>query len=369
MDGFYLDNLILKLKKMDPVTVEVTGLGTYTIEPGLASAIGAFFITIALLRFFRAYLIKYIKKVTEKTKTDLDDLLLELLERVPWSFYILLSIFVGLKFVSVPQFLNDAFGYAVVLVAVYYAVHASHIIIDFFRDRIIDRRKKLDKSDDVSLVKLLADIVKHSMWLVGVLLILSNLGFDINALIAGMGIGGLAIALAAQNVLEDIFASFSIYFDKPYKIGDFIIIGDDLGVVQKIGIKTTRINTLRGEELVVSNRELTSTRIHNFGRMPHRRIDFSFGVLYQTTAEKMRKIPDMVKEIVETQELTRFDRAHFKSFGDSSLDFEVVYYLDSPDYLKYMDTQQAINLGIMEAFEKEGIDFAYPTRTIFIEKE
>jgi small-conductance mechanosensitive channel len=206
------------------------------------------------------------------------------------------------------------------------------------------------------------------LWVFAALLILSNLGYDITALMAGLGIGGIAIALALQNVLEDIFSSLSIYFDKPFVVGDFIILGDDLGEVQKIGIKTTRIKHLQGQELVVSNKELTSTRIHNYGKMKKRRVVFDFGVVYDTPVKKLKKIPDIIKNVVESAGPTTFDRAHFKKFWESSLNFEVVYYITGSDYNAYMDIQESINLAIMEEFESMGVEFAYPTQTVYLNK-
>lgn len=329
----------------------------------------AFFISYGIMLIFKSRLIAVIKSLSRKAKAEIGEVLLDLISQMPGTFYLLVSLFVGLQFSNVPEFFTNTLWYAILLVIVYYGIQASHILLDHFVKKLVKSRQKADKTEDVSFIWLLAKMVKYAMWLVGALVIVANMGVDITALIAGMGVGGLAIALAAQTVLGDIFASFSIYFDKPYKPGDFIIIGDDLGVVERIGIKTTRIKTLRGEELVISNKEMTNTRVHNFGRMPHRRIDFRFGVLYETPVEKVKKIPDIVKSIIESQDLVRFDRAHFQKFGDSSLDFEVVYYLDSADYNKYMDTQQAINIGLMEAFKAEGIGFAYPTRTLYIERE
>jgi small-conductance mechanosensitive channel len=343
-------------------------LGAYTIEQNVLTALAVFILSIAFLRFFRARVLAMLKKISQKTKTPLDEMLVDLAREIPWTLYVLASAYFGMQFLTVPRFLESVIAYAIIVVLVYYAIKAAYIIIDFFRDKIIRKRLETDPKDDTTVIMVLASLVKYSMWFVGALLILSNMDVDISALIAGMGVGGIAIALAAQRVLDDIFASFSIYFDKPYKVGDFLIIGDDLGVVKKIGIKSTRIDTLRGEELVISNREMTNIRVHNFGIMPHRRVVFNFGVVYQTPVEKVKKIAGIVREIVEAQELVRFDRAHFSKFGSSSLDFEGVYYLKTADFNKYMDTQQAINIAIMEAFEKEAIEFAYPTQTIYMGK-
>jgi len=206
------------------------------------------------------------------------------------------------------------------------------------------------------------------LWSVIVLMALENVGIDITALVAGLGVGGIAVALAVQNILGDLFASLSIVLDKPFVIGDFIIIGDYMGTVEHIGLKTTRIRSLSGEQLVFANNDLLQSRIRNFKRMYERRVVFNLGVVYQTPHEKLQKIPQIVREIIEQQHPVRFDRAHFKSFGDFSLNFEVVYWVQNPDYTVYMDIQQAINLEIYRRFAEEGIEFAYPTQSIFVEK-
>jgi small-conductance mechanosensitive channel len=200
-------------------------------------------------------------------------------------------------------------------------------------------------------------------------LVLDNLGFNITTLVAGLGIGGIAVALALQNILGDLFASLSIVLDKPFVIGDFIIIDNYLGTIEHIGLKTTRIRSLSGEQLVFSNTDLLQSRIRNFKRMFERRVVFSIGVTYQTSADKLAKIPKMIKDIVESKDPVRFDRSHFKDYGDFSLNFETVYWVKSPEYNVYMDIQQAINLELYSKFEAEGIEFAYPTQTLFVTKE
>jgi small-conductance mechanosensitive channel len=182
-------------------------------------------------------------------------------------------------------------------------------------------------------------------------------------------VGSIAVALAIQNILADLFASLSIALDQPFVIGDFIIVDDYLGTVENIGLKTTRVRSLSGEQLVFANNDLLNSRIRNYKRMGERRVLFTFGVIYQTPIEQLEQISAWVKEIIQTHEQARFDRAHFKSFGDSALVFEVVYYVQSPDYNLYMDIQQAINLALMKRFEKNGIEFAYPTQTLFIAKQ
>src|SRR5690606_319662 len=186
------------------------------------------------------------------------------------------------------------------------------------------------------------------------------------ALIASLGVGGIAVALAAQNILGDLFSSLSIMFDKPFVVGDFIIVGEELGTVEKIGLKTTRVRSLHGEQLIFSNTDLLNSRIRNFKRMYQRRIVFSIGITYEPPYEKLKEVASMLRAIVQAHDLVRFDRAHFKGFGDSSLDFEVVYWVLDSDFNKYMDIQQAINLEIFRRFEEQGIAFAYPVRTVHL---
>jgi small-conductance mechanosensitive channel len=215
------------------------------------------------------------------------------------------------------------------------------------------------------MVTLLARIL---LWGFGIIFILSNLGIEVTSLVAGLGIGGVAVAFALQGILSDLFSSFSLYFDKPFRIGDYIVIGEHSGTVEKIGIKTTRIRTLQGEELVVSNAELTSTRVQNFKRMQDRRISFNFGITYDTPKEKVEAVIDLAKEIFTPLTKARLDRVHFVKLGDSALIYDVVYYVESSDYTEYLDIQQVVNLGLMDVLAKEGIEFAYPTQTLFIKK-
>ena len=201
------------------------------------------------------------------------------------------------------------------------------------------------------------------------LLALDNMGVDISTLVTGLGVGGVAVALAVQNVLGDLFASLSIVLDKPFVIGDFLAVGDLVGNVEQIGLKTTRVRSLSGEQLIFSNADLLQSRIKNYGRMMQRRILFTIGVTYQTPREKLENIPTILREAIESQKNVRFDRSHFARYGDFSINFESVYFVTVPTYNTYMDTQQAINLRIHERFEQEGIEFAYPTQTLFLVKQ
>ncbi|MBK7703851.1 MAG: mechanosensitive ion channel family protein [bacterium] len=201
-----------------------------------------------------------------------------------------------------------------------------------------------------------------------ILIVLDNVGIDVTALIAGLGIGGIAVALALQSILGDLFASLSIVLDKPFVVGDFLIIGEHMGAVENVGLKTTRIRSLSGEQLVFSNSDLLGSRIRNYGRMLERRVVFNLGVTYDTPLEKLKSIPDMIREAIAEHPQTRFDRSHFASYGDFALQFESVYYVLAPEYNVYMDIHQAINLRLRERFDAEGIAFAFPTQTLFVQE-
>ena len=235
----------------------------------------------------------------------------------------------------------------------------------------LDTKRKRELEDNpggVAAMDVLSFVVRLALWSVVLLLVLDNLGVNVTTLIAGLGVGGIAVALAAQNILGDLFASLSIVLDKPFVVGDFVVVGDCFGTIEKVGIKTTRVRSLSGEQLIFSNNDLLSSRIRNYGRMAERRVLFSIGVTYGTPLVKLEAIPGILREAVEGQSDVRFDRAHFQQYGDFALLFEVVYYVLSRDYNKYMDTQQAINLFIYERFQAQGIEFAYPTQTLYVKR-
>ena len=217
------------------------------------------------------------------------------------------------------------------------------------------------KEENASLaIKWLIRIAKIAIWGIALILFLDNVGVKITSLVTGLGIGGVALAFAAQSALTDIFCFFTIFFDKPFEIGDFIIAGEHMGTVEHIGVKTTRLRAIGGEQLIASNTDLTGSRIRNYKTMQQRRMSFTLGVQYDTPSEKLRQIPQLIQKIVEQTEDTAFSRAHFASFGAYSLNFEVVYFVLSADYDRYMDINQCINLGIKDGFEKLAVSFALP---------
>jgi len=323
-----------------------------------------FLFIVGVTKVFEILVVKKLRKLTKKTKTNWDDLLIKNIQSVNWLFYIFLAGWLACAFVQIHSKVEKIFFILFLLTLGYYLAKLFLSIWRYFLSALQEKGKI-----DLTMKNLLFQIGKWILIVIVLLLVLQNLGVQVSTLLAGLGIGGLAVAIALQNILSDLFSYFAIHFDKPFEIGDFIVFGSERGTVEKIGLKSTRIRATTGEELVVSNRELTEKKIHNFKRMTERRITFTFGVIYETPTQKLKKIPEIIKEIFEKIEMTRLERVHFKSFGDFSLDFEVVYYVLSPDYLTYLDIQQKVNLALKERFEKEKIEFAYPAQTIFLKKQ
>lgn len=330
-----------------------------------AKAVGLFVVLLIVFKVIQYAILRKLGKLAEKTKTDIDDTLISITKSFKPPFYWFLAFYFAIKFLALNELTMKIITGILVVWVVYQVIAGIQILINYIL------KKRFAKEDDAgakSAINYISLISKVLLWAIGLLLILSNLGVDVTSLIAGLGIGGIAVAFALQNILSDLFSSFAIYFDKPFQIGDFIVAGAHSGVVEKIGIKTTRIRALQGEEIVISNNELTGARVQNFKKLEKRRVVSSFGILYETKIEKIKNIKQIVKNIFNNLEDTEFSRVHFKQLGDFSLNFEVVYYITTGDYNIYMDAQEKFNLALMEAFENEGIEFAYPTQKLFLSK-
>jgi small-conductance mechanosensitive channel len=228
-------------------------------------------------------------------------------------------------------------------------------------------RKTTDRSTLANAMSLVQIFINIAVWSIVALVLLSNLGVDVTALVAGLGVGGIAIGLAAQSIFADLFASLSIILDRPFMRGDFIVFGDHMGRIERIGIKSTRIRSLSGEQIVVSNSNLLQSTIRNYQLLFERRVEFKLNVSYKTPIDKLARIPQILRDVVGARAKTRIDRAHFRSMADSALVFELVYFVLDPDYNAYMDVQQEINLEIMRAFEANDIDFAFPQPAIIVQ--
>jgi len=308
---------------------------------------------------------RYLTKWAAKTESKLDDAILRNVRTPIFLLALLFGLYYGLVGVASLQVYSQEFGYAFavgeILVVTFIITRIANVLISWYAEESIKRGRNVSNH----ILFILKKIVQVVVFGFAFIIILGVFNIDLSGIIVGLGVGGIAIALALQNVLSDALSAFSIYFDGTFAIGDFIIVGDYAGTVTKIGIKSTRLQLLQGEELVISNQELTSKYVRNFKKLKRRRILFNVKVTYDTSAEKLKKIPDIIAKILKETEMADLDRVHFRQFGDFSLDFEVVYYIVTGDYTKYMDIQQRINYGILKAFEKEKIDMAYPTQKIF----
>jgi len=313
-------------------------------------------------------LIKIIRQILKKKLSSIDNSYIKYflhMEAYAYPVLILLVISAAFNWLTLPAkgstFLHYAFTVAIVFLLIRLLSAGVRAAI---RSYLIEQDETGAKLKQVRGIIL---ILNGILWTIGLIFLFDNLGFNVTAILTGLGVGGIAIALAAQTILGDLFNYFVIFFDRPFELGDFIIVDDKLGTVEYIGIKTTRIKSLQGEQLVFSNSNLTNSRIHNYKKMVERRVLFKLGVVYDTERQKLEKIPQIIKSIIEAQDDIRFDRAHFSAFGDYSLTIEVVYYVLSADYNRYMDIHQKINLSIHESFAENEIEFAFPTYTIAVQ--
>ncbi len=319
-----------------------------------------------IAHIFEHYFIRWAKK----TKTKLDDEILKNVKKPIYVFVIFFGIFFFLSNLSILNQYQDILTIIFVFLQVFLIAYIITRVINVFFAWYVDRReRKRQVSQHILMV--FRGIINAIIYIIAFFVILAILEIDLSGIALGGAVTAIVIGFALQSVLSDFFSAFSIYFDRPFEIGDFIIVGDYAGTVKKIGMKSTRVELLQGEELVLANKELTSASVRNFKKMNKRRISFTFGVTYDTPLKKLKKIPDMIRDIINSEKLEyvdKLDRVHFTEFGDFSLNFEIVYYLRTKDYNKYRDTQQDINFAIKEAFEKEGIEMAFPTQTIFLNK-
>lgn len=328
-------------------------------------ALGLAILLSLILNSLNRLFIKYFKSFAQKTKNDIDDLIAELLEKTSFVLLLIVSLYIGSLFLNVNESISQIRKNIVIISLLLQVGFWGSSFITHFVNRKISK-EGFTTGSKVTQLKTIGLLGKTVLWITIVLLMIDNLGFNVTTLITGLGIGGIAIALAVQNVLGDLIASLSIILDKPFEVGDFIIVDDLMGNVEEIGLKTTRVKSISGEQLIFSNNDLLQSRIKNYKRMNERRILFNLGVTYNTPHEKLVRIPEIIKEIIDLEPLTRFDRAFFQEYGDFSLNYEIVYYVLSPDYSDYMDAQQKINLAIFKRFQEADIEFAYPTQTLFL---
>lgn len=325
-----------------------------------------FFITLTALLVLKAFVARQLRRLTALGRLQFLSYPEQIVNATRLPFFVGVALLAGVSQLKLSVQHDKWLQYAWIIILVSQIALWANRMVTVLIDRAFERHRQTNPAG-ATLLMVAGLVMRIILWSVAALVTLDNLGFNITTLMASLGIGGIAVALAVQNILGDIFSSVSIALDKPFVIGDFIIVDSFMGTVEHVGLKTTRLRSLGGEQIIFSNTELLKNRIRNYKRMQERRVLFEFGIDYGTSLENIERIPQIIKNIIASDELdVRFDRAHFKAYGESALQFEVVYYVLDPDYNKYMDIQQAINLAMLRRFRKHGITFAHPIRTLYL---
>jgi len=328
---------------------------------------GVIIFGIVAIKVIKYLLPKRFKAWAEKSEKIIDAKLFSSISNNLSIILYMATFYFGIKVLNLNVEINNIINlFGIAFITIIVAIFVS-LILTFIVDEYI--KNKMTSASGKTITQLINRILKVVVWSIALVLFLDNIGIKINSLITGLGIGGIALAFAAQSILVDVFCYFTIFFDKPFEIDDFIVAGEQMGTVEHIGMKNTRLRSLNGEQLILSNSDLTNSRISNYKTMVERRVLFKIGVTYNTSSEKLKEIPELIKNIIENVQDTRFGRVHFCTYGVYSLDYEIAYYILSSDYDKYMDINQEINLQIKEEFEKQGIEFALPTQTLQLFKQ
>jgi len=311
---------------------------------------------------------RYFSRWAQKTETTLDDDILAAVKIIIIIMIVVIGIEYALQPLSFLQPYNDTFAGVFTVLEIFLGAFAVTRVSNIIADWYTSRTALMAGKNSHHLLFILKKVIQIVVYVCAFLLLLYVFKVDLTGAVVGLGVGGIAIAFALQNTLSDFFSAFSIYFDRPFEIGDFIVVGQYSGTVKNIGVKSTRLKLLQGEELIISNKELTSASVRNFRKLERRRIAFTIGVTYDTPLEKLKKIPPIIADIIKNIETTEFERAYFTEFGDYTLKFEVSYFVNSADYVTYLETRQKINFAVVEAFEREGIEMAFPTSTVYLKK-
>lgn len=300
------------------------------------------------------------------TDAALDDGLAAALRATRWWFVLASGVLVGALTLTLPAGVARVAGRLLVVAVLLQAGLWLHAGIGGWLQGYMERHRDPARAGEATTTTVLAFVARLLLWSVVVLMLFANAGVDVTALVASLGIGGVAVALAAQNILGDMFASLAIALDQPVAIGDFIVMGDTMGTVERVGLKTTHLRSLSGELVVLANTDLIASRIRNYKRMYERRVVFGFGVAYETGPQQLAAIPETLCAVISREESVRFERAHLSALGASAIEFEAVYFVLDPDFNRYMDIQQRVILGTMAALREAGVGFAYPTRTVHL---
>ncbi|MCQ4326509.1 mechanosensitive ion channel protein MscS [Stutzerimonas stutzeri] len=326
----------------------------------MAIVVGITLVSYLVLRTILGIVTRRLNTLASRSKTPFLGIAAELLARTSRLLILAFSLLIALKAVELPERWESTMSHGWFIALAFQIALWMDTGVRLWMESLT-RDGKARNPVTTTIIGIMIRIV---VWTMMLLSILANLGVDITAMVASLGVGGIAIALAVQTLLSDVFASLSIGVDKPFEIGDFVVFGEVAGTIEHIGLKTTRIRALSGEQIVISNADLLRQIVHNYKRMNTRRIVFKFGITYNTPSEKVKDVAALVKRIIDGIEIAKFDRAHFLGFDDSQLTFEVVYIMQVSDYNRYMDTQQEINLALLDGIRGMGVQFAFPTRSV-----
>lgn len=320
-------------------------------------SLGIFLLLIFVFFVAQRGVIHRVRQFAERTETEIDNAALRVAESFRPPLYVFAALYCSLRILFLADVFRLVIDTILILLITYQTVAVLRVVLELSLERLVKR-----KSDGNSraAAKLLGSLIMGVVWVLGALVALSNIGVNVTALLAGVGIGGIAIAFALQNILKDLFSSFSLYFEKPFTVGDFIVAGENSGTVKEIGFKTTRIRSVGGEEVIIPNSELTSQRVENYKKMERRHVFRRISVSYETSSEVLEKIPLWLEEIARDIDCITFDRANFRDFGENGLVFEYVYYVETGKYKTYMQARQSFNFAIKKKFEQENVSFAYP---------
>ncbi len=346
---------------------DATLLGLPVLD--LAFALAAALSTYVAMRLVLRYAVGRMRRIAGHTGNQVDDMVVDVLASTNRLFLLLAAVLVGVGMLDLSTRWNERVSH------LWFIALALQLGLWFTKAVSLGLRRYEARHSAAGMTQvgasavLLAWSLRTLLWAVVLLAVLSNLGVNITAFVASLGVGGIAIALAVQNILGDLFASLSIAVDKPFEVGDAIGVGDLSGTVQHIGLKTTRLRSLSGEQIVIGNTDLLKQVVKNYRRMGDRRIAFTFGLGYDSSPEQLEAVPGIVKRLISSRPSLKLDRVHFQGFGESALNFEVVYFVTSPDYALYMDEQQRLNLAMMREFAELGVHFAVPSRRVFVVNE
>ena len=320
------------------------------------------FFTIALISGLIVYTLfeHYFSKWAKKTKTSIDDEIVKNTKRPIYFFVIIVGFYYAIEQLTIliphKYIIKQIFLVAEVFLVAYIITRIINVLLSWYAERIVKTRKKTLSSN---ILRVFKNILHVFVYIFALLYLLYVSKIDLSGALVGLGVTGIAIAFALQNILGDLFSAFTIYFGRPFEIGDYIIIGEDGGTVTKIGLRSTRVQLLEGEEMIISNREITSGKVRNLQKMPRRRVEFIIRVSPNVQLKKLKKVPSVLKETVESCKPAEFNMVHLREVGPFSYNFEVVYYLNTGDYNQYLDVHDHVIFAIRERFEKEGIDFGF----------